>query len=103
SSLKEKKKTVEVVGVEAEGPIYHHRFHRDPEKAHQYKVEGIGEDFKPKTMDMTAVDDVIQISDNDAFDCARRLAREEGILVGGSGGAARSEEHTSELQSRFDL
>ncbi len=42
----------------------------------------------PKTMDMTVVDDVIQISDKDAFDCARRLAREEGILVGGSGGAA---------------
>src|SRR5207247_2055289 len=54
----------------------------------QYDVEGIGEDFMPKTMDMTVVDDVIQISDKDAFDCARRLAREEGILVGGSGGAA---------------
>src|SRR6266571_7908422 len=85
---KEKKKTVKIVGVDPEGSIYHPRFHRNPEKPHQYKVEGIGEDFMPKTMDMTVVDDVIQISDKDAFDCARRLAREEGILVGGSGGAA---------------
>ncbi len=86
--LKEKKKTIKIVGVDPEGSIYHPRFHRNPEKPHQYKVEGIGEDFMPKTMDMTVVDDVIQISDKDAFDCARRLAREEGILVGGSGGAA---------------
>src|SRR5213594_2872542 len=78
--LKEKKKTIKIVGVDPEGSIYHPRFHRDPEKPHQYKVEGIGEDFMPKTMDMTAVDDVIQISDKDAFDCARRLARQEGIL-----------------------
>ena len=42
----------------------------------------------PKTMDMKVIDDVIAVSDRDAFHFARRLAREEGILVGGSGGAA---------------
>ncbi|HYY92669.1 MAG TPA: cysteine synthase A [Candidatus Dormibacteraeota bacterium] len=86
--LKEKKKTVRVVGADPEGSIYHPRFHGKPEHPHQYMVEGIGEDFMPKTMDLKVVDEVIQVSDKDAFRYARQLAREEGILVGGSGGAA---------------
>jgi cystathionine beta-synthase len=86
--LKEKNRSVRVVGADPEGSIYHPRFHGDKEEPHQYRVEGIGEDFMPKTMDMTVVDDVIQVSDKEAFHYARRLAREEGILVGGSGGAA---------------
>lgn len=86
--LKEKKRNIRVVGADPEGSIYHPRFHGNKEQPHQYRVEGIGEDFMPETMDMTIVDDVIKVSDKDAFDYARRLAREEGILVGGSGGAA---------------
>jgi cystathionine beta-synthase len=86
--LKEKKRSIRVVGADPEGSIYYPRFHGNREQPHQYKVEGIGEDFMPKTMDMTIVDDVIQVSDKDAFHTARRLAREEGILVGGSGGTA---------------
>src|SRR5437763_9926919 len=86
--LKEKKKTVKVVGVDPEGSIFYSRYHGTKEEPHQYRVEGIGEDFMPKTMDMKVIDDVIAVSDRDAFHFARRLAREEGILVGGSGGAA---------------
>src|SRR5881296_4745053 len=54
--LKEKKKTIKVVGVDPEGSIFYSRYHGTKEEPHQYRVEGIGEDFMPKTMDMKVVD-----------------------------------------------
>lgn len=83
--LKEQNPAVEVVGVDPEGSIYT----AGPEgDIHQYYVEGVGEDFYPETMDLEVVDRWIMVSDAEAFAMTRRLAREEGLLVGGSCGMA---------------
>jgi len=59
-------------------------------KAKTYVVEGIGEDFFPTTMNLTILDDVIQVNDEECFVVARRLAKMEGIFTGGSGGGCLS-------------
>lgn len=90
--LKEKNPKIKIIGVDPVGSVYLEYFKtgKMPKIFKTYKVEGVGEDFLPKTMDFSVVDDVIQVGDKECFVTARRLAREEGILVGGSSGMALS-------------
>jgi len=79
--LKEQKPDLLVVGADPEGSIY-------SGDVHPYLTEGIGEDFWPSTFDPSLVDRYVRVSDRDAFRMARRITREEGILVGASSGTA---------------
>ncbi len=80
--LKQQNPNVHIVGADPEGSIY------TEARARPYKVEGIGEDFIPGTFDGTVITDWVTVSDRDSFETARRVTREEGILIGGSGGTA---------------
>ena len=78
--LKRQKPSIVVVGADPEGSIY------SGDTAKSYKVEGIGEDFLPATVDLKAIDRIERVSDRESFLMARRACREEGLLVGGSSG-----------------
>ncbi|GGK14746.1 cystathionine beta-synthase [Pilimelia terevasa] len=73
---------VQIIGADPEGSVYSGGTGRP------YLVEGVGEDFWPQTYDRTVCDRIVEVSDTESFDVTRRLAREEGLLVGGSCGMA---------------
>ncbi len=80
--LKERNPDVTVVGADPEGSLY------SGDEVRPYLVEGVGEDFIPGTFDPSVVDRYVRVSDRESFLATRRLAREEGLLVGGSCGLA---------------
>src|SRR5882724_1147471 len=73
---------VKIIGADPEGSVYSGGTGRP------YLVEGVGEDFWPPTYDPSLVDRVVMVTDRESFDAARRVTREEGLLVGGSCGTA---------------
>jgi cystathionine beta-synthase len=78
--LKEQNTRIRVIGADIEGSIL------SGGKPGPWKVEGIGEDFVPNTLNAQVIDEWIRVSDSESFSMARRVAREEGILLGGSSG-----------------
>jgi len=87
--LKEQNPKIELVGADVHGSVYYD-FWRTGKviEPYSYAVEGIGEDFFPSTIDIKILDQIYQFNDKECFETTRQLARLEGLLTGGSGGAA---------------
>ena len=90
--LKEQNPNLKVVGVDIQGSLLYETWKQGhiPDDPHPktYKIEGIGEDFLPGTLDLSLIDEAVQVDDRESFLMARRLVREEGIFAGGSSGSA---------------
>ncbi len=80
--LKEQNPKIHVVGADPEGSIY------SGDTPKSYAVEGIGMSYLPETVDLKVIDEMVRVSDRESFLMARRITREEGLLVGGSSGTA---------------
>ena len=88
-ALKKRKPSVQVIALEpTQSPVLTQTRAHEEIKPGPHKIQGIGAGFVPGVLDMTIVDEVLQIDQEDAIDWARRAAREEGMFVGISSGAA---------------
>ena len=81
--LKENNPSIKIIGVDPLGSIL-----GGGDEVYSYKVEGIGYDFFPDVLDNNLIDKYIKINDKDSFDMAKKIIKEEGLLVGGSSGGA---------------
>jgi cystathionine beta-synthase len=87
--LKEKDPKIKTLAVDIEGSVYTEYFRtKQMVKPAPYLMEGLGDEFIVGCADFSVVDDIVQVSDKNAITLARQVARDEGLLVGGSSGAA---------------
>jgi len=88
--LKEKNPDIKIIGIDPKGSILREYFYTKKYSPilKTYKVEGIGQDWLPGTLNFEVIDDMVEVTDKESFLMARRLTREEGIFIGGSAGTA---------------
>lgn len=86
--LKEKNKNIKIIGVDGEESIYYNYFYKgNKEETGSHNIEGIGNEKIQKAIHFDRIDEIIRISDNDAYSMSKRLLKEEGIFAGASSGA----------------
>ncbi len=87
--IKPRKASFKAIAVEpVNSPVITQTLNKQPLNRRPHKIQGIGAGFIPAILNLKIIDEVVQVQDEDAFTTSRRLAREEGILAGISGGAA---------------
>lgn len=87
--IKKRKTSFKAIAVEpVASPVITQKMHGQEQKPGRHKIQGLGAGFVPAILNLEVIDEVVQVKDDDAFDMARRMAREEGLLCGISSGAA---------------
>ncbi len=104
--LKQRNPRINIIAVEpASSPVITQKMANQPIRPGKHKIQGIGAGFIPSILDLSIIDEVVQVTDEQAFDASRRLARSEGLLAGISSGANfyASEQLASRPENRGKL